>query len=201
MTLAWKCLPETRMKYFALNGLLKIRRTYCCIRRAEILTAISPTFAKCAWRRQVCALACSVAPVLSGSFFSSCALAFGVISCWKPQSKMRGRSGKQCTRKASCQSTLCGWLFNYFEREATSLPSGAVRQQLDLPRCEQQLVARIAQGLMNKEIANRFCLSEQTVMNHLCRMKHVGADNRLGIVQTCHRQGFLLYLLVNLVRS
>jgi DNA-binding NarL/FixJ family response regulator len=95
--------------------------------------------------------------------------------------------------KASCPSSLCGLLFNYFEREATSLPSGAVRQQLGLTRREQQLVPLIAQGLTNKEIANRFCLSEQTVKNHLYRMKHkVGADNRLGIVQTCHTQGFLL---------
>jgi DNA-binding NarL/FixJ family response regulator len=95
--------------------------------------------------------------------------------------------------KASCPSSLCGLLFNYFEREATSLPSGAVRQQLGLTRREQQLIPLIAQGLTNKEIANRFCLSEQTVKNHLYRMKHkVGADNRLGIVQTCHMQGFLL---------
>jgi DNA-binding NarL/FixJ family response regulator len=95
--------------------------------------------------------------------------------------------------KASCPSALCGLLFNYFEREATSLPSGAVRQQLGLTRPEQQLIPLIAQGLTNKEIANRFCLSEQTAKNHLYRMKHkVGADNRLGIVQTCHTQGFLL---------
>jgi DNA-binding NarL/FixJ family response regulator len=95
--------------------------------------------------------------------------------------------------EASCPSTLCGLLFNYFEREATSLPSGAVRQQLGLTRREQQLIPLIAEGLTNKEIANRFCLSEQTVKNHLYRMKaKVGADNRLGIVQTCHTQGFLL---------
>jgi DNA-binding NarL/FixJ family response regulator len=95
--------------------------------------------------------------------------------------------------KASCPSSLCGLLFNYFEREATSLPSGAVRQHLGLTRREQQLIPLIAEGLTNKEIANRFCLSEQTVKNHLYRMKHkVGADNRLGIVQTCHTQGFLL---------
>ena len=95
--------------------------------------------------------------------------------------------------KASCPSSLCGLLFNYFEHEATSLPSGTVRQQLGLTRREQQLIPLIAQGLTNKEIANRFCLSEQTVKNHLYRMKaKVGADNRLGIVQTCHTQGFLL---------
>jgi two-component system, NarL family, nitrate/nitrite response regulator NarL len=94
--------------------------------------------------------------------------------------------------KASCPSTLGGLLFNYFEREATSLPSGAVRQQLGLTRREQQLIPLIAGGPTNKEIANRFCLSEQTVKNHLCLMKHkVGADNQLGIVPTCHTQRFL----------
>jgi DNA-binding NarL/FixJ family response regulator len=78
-------------------------------------------------------------------------------------------------------------------RVAASLPSRAVRQQLGLTRREQQLIPLIAEGLTNKEIASRFCLSEQTVKNHLYRMKHkVGADNRLGIVQTCHTQGFLL---------
>jgi DNA-binding NarL/FixJ family response regulator len=95
--------------------------------------------------------------------------------------------------KASCPNSLCGLLFNYFEREATSLSFGAVRQRLGLTRREQQLIPLIAQGLTKKEIANRFCLSEQTVKNHLYHMKHkVGADNRLGIVQTCHTQGFLL---------
>jgi DNA-binding NarL/FixJ family response regulator len=58
-------------------------------------------------------------------------------------------------------------LFNYFERDATSSPSGAVRQQLGLTRREQQLIPLIAQAVTNKEIANRFCLSEQTVKNHL----------------------------------
>jgi DNA-binding NarL/FixJ family response regulator len=95
--------------------------------------------------------------------------------------------------RAFCPSSLCGLLFHYFEREATSLPSAAMRQRLGLTRREQQLIPLIAQGLTNKEIANRFSLCEQTVKNHLYRMKHkVGADNRLGIVQTCHSQGFLL---------
>jgi DNA-binding NarL/FixJ family response regulator len=34
--------------------------------------------------------------------------------------------------KACCPSSLCGLLFNYLEREATSLPSEAVRRQLGL---------------------------------------------------------------------
>jgi DNA-binding NarL/FixJ family response regulator len=98
-----------------------------------------------------------------------------------------------CEGSVSCPSSLCGTLFHYLEREATSMPSAGARQRLGLTRREQQLIPLIAKGFTNKEIANHFCLSEQTIKNHLYRMKHkVGAGNRLGIVQTCHTQGFLL---------
>ena len=51
----------------------------------------------------------------------------------------------------------------------------------------------IAQGLTNKEIANHFSLSEQTVKNHLYRMKHkIGAEDRLEMVQLYRTQGFLV---------
>jgi DNA-binding NarL/FixJ family response regulator len=97
------------------------------------------------------------------------------------------------TGRAFCPSSLCGLLFRYFESEATSLPSAALRERLGLTRREQQLIPLIAKGLTNKEIANHFSLSEQTIKNHLYRMKHkIGADNRFGIVQTCRTQGFLL---------
>lgn len=94
--------------------------------------------------------------------------------------------------EAICPGALCAMLFRYMEREATSFPSASVHQQLGLTRREQQLIPLIAEGLTNKEIANRFCLSEQTVKNHLYRMKHkIGADDRLGIVQVCRTQGFM----------
>jgi DNA-binding NarL/FixJ family response regulator len=94
--------------------------------------------------------------------------------------------------KAICPGALCASLFRYMEREATSFPSASVHQQLGLTRREQQLIPLIAEGLTNKEIANRFCLSEQTVKNHLYRMKHkIGAEDRLGIVQVCRTQGFM----------
>jgi DNA-binding NarL/FixJ family response regulator len=54
--------------------------------------------------------------------------------------------------KASCPSTLCGLLFNYFEREATSLLSGAVRRQLGLTNREQQLIPLIAEGLPTRKL-------------------------------------------------
>jgi DNA-binding NarL/FixJ family response regulator len=98
-----------------------------------------------------------------------------------------------CAGEAVCPGTFCAALFHYLEREATSFPSARVHQRLGLTRREQQLIPLIAEGLTNKEIANHFCLSEQTVKNHLYRMKHkVGAEDRLGIVQVCRTQGFMV---------
>ena len=95
--------------------------------------------------------------------------------------------------EAVCPHAFCGMLFRYLEREATAFPSATVHQRLGLTRREQQLIPLIAEGLTNKEIANRFCLSEQTVKNHLYRMKHkVGAGDRLSIVQVCRTQGFMV---------
>lgn len=94
---------------------------------------------------------------------------------------------------AVCPGPLCALLFQFFERDATSLHSSSLQPKLGLTRREQQIVPLIAQGLTNKEIANKFCLSEQTVKNHLYRMKHkVGADDRFGIVHLCRTQGFLV---------
>lgn len=95
--------------------------------------------------------------------------------------------------EAVCPGSLCAALFHFLEQEATSLPSATVHHRLGLTRREQQIVPLIARGLTNKEIANHFCLSEQTVKNHLYRMKHkIGAGDRLGIVQLCRTQGFLV---------
>lgn len=95
--------------------------------------------------------------------------------------------------EAVCSGPLCAALFRYLEREATSFPSATVHQRLGLTRREQQLIPLVAEGLTNKEIANRFCLSEQTVKNHLYRMKQkIGAEDRLGIVQVCRTQGFMV---------
>jgi DNA-binding NarL/FixJ family response regulator len=94
---------------------------------------------------------------------------------------------------AVCPGKLCVQLFRYFEAEAKSLPSATIHQRLGLTRREQQLVPLVARGLTNKEIANHFSLSEQTVKNHLYRMKHkIGAEDRLSIVQLCRLQGFMV---------
>ena len=95
--------------------------------------------------------------------------------------------------EAVCPGALCTVLFRYFEGDASALPCAGVQQRLGFTRREQQLIPLIAKGLTNKEIANQFCLSEQTVKNHLYRMKHkIGAEDRLSIVRRYRTQGFLL---------
>lgn len=94
--------------------------------------------------------------------------------------------------QAVCPGALCAVLFRYFQNDAALFPGGTDRRRLGLSRREQQLIPLIAQGLTNKEIANHFSLSEQTVKNHLYRMKHkVGAEDRLDLVQLYRLQGFL----------
>jgi DNA-binding NarL/FixJ family response regulator len=95
--------------------------------------------------------------------------------------------------EAVCPGSLCAVLFRYFEADATSLPCTNSKRRLGLSRRELQLIPLIARGLTNKEIANHFSLSEQTVKNHLYRMKHkIGATDRLEMVQLYRTQGFLV---------
>jgi len=95
--------------------------------------------------------------------------------------------------KAVCPGELCAALFRFLEDAEPRMPFGSPTQRLGLTRREQQIVPLIAKGFTNKEIANHFCLSEQTVKNHLYRMKHkIGAEDRLSIVQKFRSQGLLL---------
>jgi DNA-binding NarL/FixJ family response regulator len=94
--------------------------------------------------------------------------------------------------EAICSGAQCALLFRYFEREGETFPSAALHRDLGLTRREQQLIPLLTRGLTNKEIANHFSLSEQTVKNHLYRMKRkIGAHGRLEIVDVCRQHGFL----------
>jgi DNA-binding NarL/FixJ family response regulator len=98
-----------------------------------------------------------------------------------------------CAAEAVCPGALCTALFRYLESETASMMCGSPRRRLGLTRREQQLVPLIAKGLSNKEIASHFSLSEQTVKNHLYRMKlKTGAADRLDIAQLYRTQGFLV---------
>jgi DNA-binding NarL/FixJ family response regulator len=95
--------------------------------------------------------------------------------------------------KAVCPGELCAALFRFFGEAEPRLAFGSPTQRLGLTRREQQIVPLIAKGFTNKEIANHFCLSEQTVKNHLYRMKHkIGAEDRLSIVQKFRHHGLMI---------
>ena len=91
---------------------------------------------------------------------------------------------------AVCPGALCTVLFRYFEQAASTLPLGSPRRRLRLTRRERELLPLLGGGLTNKEIAARLGLSQQTVKNHLFRMKRkIGAEDRLDLVQRSYMQG------------
>jgi DNA-binding NarL/FixJ family response regulator len=94
---------------------------------------------------------------------------------------------------AVCSGRLCRALFDYVARDTLPFPSASMQRSLGLTRREQQIVPLVAQGFTNKEIANHFCLSEQTIKNHLYRMmQKVGVSDRLSVVELCRMQGFVV---------
>lgn len=81
-----------------------------------------------------------------------------------------------------CPPCLCLKLLQYIAAERLRGPSLEVRIQLGLTRRQQEIAPLIAEGLTNKEIANRLNLSEQTVKNHVHSMlRRTGAKDRLAV--------------------
>jgi len=89
---------------------------------------------------------------------------------------------------------LCDSLFDFVARSTTD-GSMLLNQQLcydlGLTHRQQQLVALLARGLTNKEIAAALHLSEFTVKNHVRRIiRHLHAPSRYAAVQiVCGRNG------------
>lgn len=82
----------------------------------------------------------------------------------------------------SCPPNLCQKLMQYVAEERFCGPSVEVRAQLGLTRRQQEIAPLLADGLTNKEIANRLNLSEQTVKNHVHSMlRRTGAKDRFAV--------------------
>ncbi len=101
--------------------------------------------------------------------------------------------------EAVCPPRLCLHLFQFVAREALKgslVLNQRVCAKLGLTPRQQQLVAFLARGLTNKEIAANLNLSEFTVKNHVHRiMRQLNAESRYAAVQTVCESGFGANLL------
>ena len=91
---------------------------------------------------------------------------------------------------AVCPPHYTEFLFDYVATQTTPLPNSHKRAEWGLTRREQQLIPLIGRGLSNKEIANHFNISEQTVKNHIHRiLRKVGVEDRLSIYEVFQNEG------------
>ena len=87
---------------------------------------------------------------------------------------------------------LCHYLFQFVARttrEGAMILNQRLCHELGLTHRQQQLIALLARGFTNKEIAESMRLSEFTVKNHVHRiMRQLNAESRYAAVQTvCDR--------------
>ena len=96
---------------------------------------------------------------------------------------------------AICPPSLCKTLFEVVSREFRQralLTYQEARSKFGLTTRQSQLVALVARGLTNKEIAANLNLSEFTVKNHLRRiMRQVDASSRFDAVDVIRAGGAL----------
>ena len=95
--------------------------------------------------------------------------------------------------EAVCPPQLCSTLFRSFAQMAREMPVQSATPKPNLTLRQQRLVALVAKGLTNKEIASHLNLSEFTVRNHIHRiLKQVDAINRSEAVEAIRAHGYLI---------
>jgi DNA-binding NarL/FixJ family response regulator len=96
--------------------------------------------------------------------------------------------------EAVCPPVLCHHLFELVARaprDSAMVPNQRLCMKLGLTPRQQQLVALLARGSTNKEIAASLHLSEFTVKNHVHRiMRQLKAQSRHAAVQTVCEHSF-----------
>ncbi len=93
--------------------------------------------------------------------------------------------------EAVCPPQLCSVLFRSFAEMAREMTLQNSTSRPDLTLRQQQLVALVAKGLTNKEIASQLNLSEFTVRNHIHKiLKQVDASSRSEAVETIRAYGY-----------
>ncbi len=95
--------------------------------------------------------------------------------------------------EAVCPPQLCCALFRFVAHVVDEIPVKRSAPRPDLTLRQQQLIALVAKGLTNKEIASQLNLSEFTVRNHIHRiLKQVDAGSRSEAVETIRAHGFAI---------
>jgi two-component system, NarL family, nitrate/nitrite response regulator NarL len=95
--------------------------------------------------------------------------------------------------EAVCPPQLCHTLFRFVAQMAREMPAQGSPSRPELTLRQQQLVALVAKGLTNKEIASRLNLSEFTVRNHIHRiLKQVDAESRSEAVDVIRASGYAI---------
>ena len=95
--------------------------------------------------------------------------------------------------EAVCPPQLCSTLFRFVAHMVDEIPVKRSARRPDLTMRQQQLMALVAKGLTNKEIASRLNLSEFTVRNHIHRvLKQLDAASRSEAVETIRAYGYAI---------
>jgi len=93
--------------------------------------------------------------------------------------------------EAVCPPRFCFTLFRFVAHRFEEMPVERSASRPDLTLRQQQLVALVAKGLTNKEIASQLNLSEFTVRNHIHRiLKELDAGSRSEAVETIRAYGY-----------
>ena len=95
--------------------------------------------------------------------------------------------------EAVCPPELCSTLFRFVAHVIEESPVKRSAPKPDLTMRQQQLMALVAKGLTNKEIASRLNLSEFTVRNHIHRvLKQLDAGSRSEAVEAIRAYGYAI---------
>jgi len=95
--------------------------------------------------------------------------------------------------EAVCPPQLCSTLFRFVAHVIEESPVKRSAPKPDLTMRQQQLMALVAKGLTNKEIASRLNLSEFTVRNHIHRvLKQLDAGSRSEAVEVIRAHGYAI---------
>ena len=95
--------------------------------------------------------------------------------------------------EAVCPPQLCSTLCRFVAQMPREARARGIPSRRDLTLRQRELVALVAKGLTNKEIASQLNLSEFTVRNHIHRiLKQLDAETRSEAVNVVRASGYVI---------